>query len=91
MKKRVFVSATTNKRLDDRRRILKAAILGKVHQAGYEPQEFWESGLPENLALSFENVDRIMRQCVGAVVLGFPRWSLSEASHETRLVKAVLA
>jgi hypothetical protein len=64
MEKRVFVSATTNNRLDDRRRLLKAAVLGKIRQAGSEPQEFWESGIPENLAWSFENVDRVMRQCV---------------------------
>lgn len=86
MAKRVFVSATTNKRLDERRRSLKAAVLGKVRQAGYEPQEFWESGLPENLAWSFDNVDRVMRQCVGAIVFGFPRWMISDPSVETRLV-----
>jgi hypothetical protein len=86
MEKRVFVSATGNKRLDERRRLLKAAILAKIREAGYEPQEFWESGIPENLAWSFENVDRVMQKCVGAVVFGFPRWTISEPSHETRLV-----
>lgn len=86
MKKRVFVSATTNKRLDERRRLLKGAVLTKIREAGYEPQEFWESGIPENLAWCFENVDRVMRQCVGAVVFGFPRWTISESSYETRLV-----
>lgn len=86
MAKRVFISATTNPRLDDRRRLLKAAVIGKVRQAGYEPQEFWESGIPENLAWSFESVDDVMRQCMGAVVFGFPRWTISGSSHETRLV-----
>ena len=68
MKKRVFVSATNNEGLDERRRLLKAAVIAKISEAGYEPQEFWESGLPENLAWSFESVDRVMRQCVGAVL-----------------------
>lgn len=86
MEKRVFVSSTANKRLDERRRLLKIAILAKISQAGYEPQEFWESGIPENLAWSFENVDRIMQKCLGAVVFGFPRWTVSEPSYETRLV-----
>jgi hypothetical protein len=56
MVKRVFVSATANKNLDDRRRLLKAAVLAAVRDAGYEPQEFWESGIPENLAWSFDSL-----------------------------------
>lgn len=85
MNKRVFVSSTTNKRLDERRQLFKEAVLNKVREAGYEPQEFWESGIPENLAWSFENVDRVMRQCVGAIVFGFPRWTVAEP-NETKLV-----
>jgi len=77
MEKRVFVSATLNKSLDERRRLLKAAVLAKIREAGYAPQEFFESGIPENLAWSFENADRVMRKCVGAVVFGFPRWTAS--------------
>jgi hypothetical protein len=86
MEKRVFVSSTNNKGLDQRRRGLKAAILAKIREAGYEPQEFWESGITENLSWSFENLDRVMRKCVGAVVFGFPRWTLSQPPHETKLV-----
>lgn len=86
MEKRVFVSATGNKRLDDRRRLLKAAIIDKIRNAGYAPQEFGESGVPENLGWSFENVDRVIRKCVGAVVFGFPRWTISAPSSGTKLV-----
>jgi Predicted nucleotide-binding protein containing TIR-like domain len=78
--RRVFVSASSNRNLDDRRKALKAAILGKVRDAGLEPQEFWESGLAESLTWSFENVDRVMQKCNGAIVIGFPRWSVSEPS-----------
>ena len=77
--RRVFVSSTSNKTLDERRRLLKAAILNKVRDAGFELQEFWESGVPENLAWSFENVDRVMRKCVGAVIMGFSRWTTSSS------------
>jgi len=84
MQKRVFISGKANKKLDDRRRALKVAVLGKVLQAGYEPQEFFESGIPENLAWNFENLDRVMRQCVGAVVFGFPRWTISDPSQEEK-------
>jgi hypothetical protein len=86
MQKRVFVSATADMHLDDRRRDFKAAVLRKVRLAGYEPQEFFESGLPANLSWSFENVDGVMRQCVGAMVFGFPRWTISDPSPEPRVV-----
>jgi len=87
-KKRVFVSVTSNKALDDRRKAVKAAILEKLLKEGYEPQEFWASGLPKTsgLSWSFENVDRVMRKCVGALVIGFPRWTFSDPEQEIRLV-----
>jgi predicted nucleotide-binding protein with TIR-like domain len=75
--RRVFVSASSNRNLDARRAALKAAILQKVSGAGFEPQEFWESGIAENLAWSFENVNDVMKRCVGAIVIGFPRWQIS--------------
>jgi hypothetical protein len=86
VEKRVFVSATANKNLDNRRRVLKAAILEKVAQAGYDLQEFLESGIPQSLSWSFENVDRVMRQCIGAVLIGFPRWTVTEGSFGIGLV-----
>jgi hypothetical protein len=86
MKKRIFVSATYNGHLDDRRKKLKAAIIKKISDAGYEPQEFWESGFPENLAWNFDNCDRTMRKCVGAVVFGFPRWVVAWPNSDIRLV-----
>jgi hypothetical protein len=86
MEKRVFVSAISNKTLDGSRRALKAALLAKIRGAGYEPQEFSESGIPENLAWTFENVDRVMQKCVGAVVFGFSRWMISQPSYEKKLI-----
>ncbi len=86
MIKRIFVSATTNGRLDERRRRLKAAILSNLREADYEPQEFFESGIPENRGWSFDNVDYVMKRCVGAVVFAFPRWIIPGESEETRIV-----
>lgn len=86
MNKRVFISATLNKSLDTRRCSLKVAVLEKIREAGYEPQEFWESGIPENLAWSFDNVEKVMRKCVGAAIFGFPRWRISEPATEMSLV-----
>jgi hypothetical protein len=79
MKKRIFISCAADTGLDDRRKILKGGILRKLIQAGCEPQEFFKSGIPRILPWTFDNVDLVMRQCVGAVIFGFPRWTLSQA------------
>lgn len=84
--KRVFVSVTSNRSLDDRRKALKAAILKKLRDEGFEPQIFWEAGLAENLGWNFENVDRVMKKCVGAIVIGFPRWRIPYGNSDIGLV-----
>jgi hypothetical protein len=84
--RRVFVSSTSDRSLDDRRRSVKAAIVRRLSDEGYSPQAFWEMGDAENLPWNFANVDRVMRSCVGAVVIGFPRWALSDSGHTTRMV-----
>lgn len=86
MERRVFVSATADHSLDERRRRLKSAIVSKVQAAGYSPQMFWEMGRALDLTWSFDNVDHIMRQCVGAIVIGFPRWVMSSSSQSVLLV-----
>src|SRR5580704_11811221 len=87
VKRRIFASVPMDKNLNDDRRLLKAAILAKVREAGYEPQEFYVSGLPvsEGFNWNVKNVGQVMQRCVGAVVFGFPRWTFSEGSSLTRL------
>src|SRR5262249_44316210 len=48
MERRIFVSVRSNRGLDGRRRQLKAAIINKIRDAGYAPQEFFETGIAEN-------------------------------------------
>lgn len=57
VQRRIFVSATTDQKLDKRRQALKAAILFKLEQRGFVPQMFFETGLPANLPWTFDNVD----------------------------------
>src|SRR5882724_11307605 len=83
IERRIFVSATTDQKLDERRKSLKAAILAKLVARGFAPQMFFETGLAANLSWTFDNVDQVMRKCVGAIVLGFPRWT---TATEQRLV-----
>ncbi|MFJ3946380.1 TIR domain-containing protein [Streptomyces griseoaurantiacus] len=86
MDRRVFVSSTSDLSLDDRRRSVKTAIVDRLRDAGYSPEAFWELGRAENLSWNFDNVDQVMRSCVGALVIGFPRWALSHSGRTTRLV-----
>jgi hypothetical protein len=86
IERRVFLSVTNNRSLDERRREIKAAIIKKIRAAGYSPQEFFETGIVADLAWSFDNVDRVMRQCVGTVVIGFPRWIVSNDRAASRLL-----
>jgi hypothetical protein len=85
MERRIYVSATTDQSLDERRRQVKAAIVRKICEAGYQPQQFWEMGRAANLAWNFDNVDRIMRECIGCIVIGFPRWVMSDQGQAIRL------
>jgi hypothetical protein len=76
VQRRIFVSATNDKSLDARRKSLKAAILARLQQHELVPQMFFEAGIAENMTWNFENVDRVVRKCVGAIVIGFPRWTV---------------
>ena len=78
MSKKVFISVTKDRNLSPRHRGLKQALLAKINAAGFEPQEFLESGLAASKAWSFEHVDQVMRRCAGAVIVGVPRWTLGE-------------
>jgi predicted nucleotide-binding protein with TIR-like domain len=75
VQRRVFVSATNDQSLDDRRRAIKTAIVAKLQPHKLAPQSFFEAGIAENMAWNFDNVDRVMRKCIGAIVIGFPRWA----------------
>ena len=72
--RRVFVSVTSQRHLDPRRRAVRDALIGRITAAGYQVEEFWQSGMAQRMAWSFDNVDKVMRECVGAVVVGFPRF-----------------
>jgi len=78
IERRVFISTTSDKNLDERRKAFKAAILERLVQNKLAPQMFFEAGLPQNMAWNFESIDSVMRKCVGAIVLGFARWKTEE-------------
>lgn len=86
MKRRIFVSSTSSQGLDPERLAVKAAIIDEIRRAGFIVEEFFESGSAANLAWSFENVEKVMATCVGAVVIGFPRWQAQAGDVSLNLV-----
>jgi hypothetical protein len=87
IERRVFVSVSSDRTLDDRRRRVKQAIIARLVAQGLSPQIFFESGLPQPLSWSFDHVISVMRRCVGAIVIGFPRWQMTLPEGErVRLV-----
>jgi hypothetical protein len=82
--RRVFASLPSEERLDSRRQAIRAAILEKIRSRGYQPEVFLESGTAAAMSWSFRNVDEVMRRCVGAVILAFPRWAFMTEEGELR-------
>jgi hypothetical protein len=86
MERRVFVSVNTDRFLDERQRAIKNEVLTRLRKSSFEPQIFFEAGLARSRAWSFEAINAVMRRCVGAVVLGFPRWRATTDGRIVRLV-----
>src|SRR5262249_3377446 len=60
----------------ERRQGIRKAVLEQISKAGYELEITFECGEAAALSWSVENIEKIMRRCVGAVALAFPRWSI---------------
>ena len=52
-------------------------MVRKVEQLGVQPEMFFHAGTAAALAWSLQNAVDIMRRCVGAVVVAFPRWEVT--------------
>lgn len=78
LKRRVFISLQNNELLDERRRGIQDQIIGRVEQMGLQPEIFFHAGTAAALAWSLQNAIDVMRRCVGAVVLAFPRWTIPQ-------------
>lgn len=79
--RRIFISSPADKHLDERRLKVKRAIMNNIARLGYEVQAFGTKnrglGSAKNEPWNADKVAEVMRQCVGAAILGFPRWTFS--------------
>jgi hypothetical protein len=88
IERRVFVSVNADSSLehDDRRLEVKKTILDRLTTEGYEPQLFFEAGIPTAQGWTFDNVISVMRRCVGAIIIGFPRWRATINGKPIKLI-----
>ena len=81
---RIYISAPADSNLSREQLDLKRSIIGAIAKEGFEPQEFFASGLPQVMAMAwtFENVELVMSRCHGVAILAFARWLASHANEE---------
>ena len=83
VKRRVFVSVPVDSHLDDDQRKLVVSIIRLIGDNGFEAQRFMISGLPASMGWNFKTVEEVMKRCVGAVIIAFPRWIVSPPDSNT--------
>jgi hypothetical protein len=84
--RRIFVTMPADFALNQRQNDLKWAIVREIEGLGYEAQVFggptggW--GLAAGTSWSLAEVDRLMRRCSGAVLIGLPKWRVPIEQRE---------
>lgn len=85
VRRRIFISAPARANLDARQNAIFDALIARLRAHELEPEFFFEMGAAAGMAWSAPNVDEIMRRCMGAVIVAFPRWRFKSRRHELRL------
>lgn len=82
---RIFISVPLDQSLNASQLAIKEAIIDKVKNVGFDPQEFNVSGLPAAEMWTFENVEKIMRRCQGALILAFAKWEAARLNQPSTM------
>ncbi len=89
VKRRVYISAPRDIRLNQPRTKIKQAIVDGIKDMGYEPQIFLTQaggvGLAAGAGWSLEGVEKVARRCVGAAMIGLPFWKTTLEGREVWL------
>ncbi len=79
MRRRVYVSMPADAWLTPAENELKWAIVAKIEARGLQAEVFHDprgtDSISAGLAWTAERADDIMRRCVGAALIGLPRWT----------------
>jgi hypothetical protein len=78
---RIYISAPADSNLNQEQLELKKSVIKAIEREGFEPQEFFGSGIPKTMGMawSFEKAEQVMRRCQGAAFLAFARWLAAPA------------
>lgn len=79
--RRIFVSMPADQWLTEKQNDLKWGVVEEIERLGYVPEIFTNPkgmpGLVSGRAWSRQDADWVMRKCIGAAVIGLPRWVFS--------------
>jgi hypothetical protein len=88
--RRIFVSGPRERYLDARTRGLRGAVLSEIEKLGYQLTAFGTPaggvGLAAHETWNRDEAIDAMRRSVGAVLLGFPYWRVTDGGRSTGLV-----
>lgn len=88
--RRIYVSLPADPWLPENLNTLKWGIVDEIIKLGYTPEIFTNPrgmpGLASPKAWNPRDADMIARRCVGAAVLGMPRWTFSDAEGNPALL-----
>lgn len=87
----MFISFANPESLDDRRLTLQNELRKRIEQLGLQTEMFFHSGTAAAMAWSLQNAIEIMRRCVGAAVIVFPRWEVTETNNTKLLIASEYA
>lgn len=88
--RRVFISVPGDHILNESQKILKWSIVNKIEQLGYIPEIFHsekpsQGSLAAGRGWTFGECITIMKRCVGAIIVGLPRHSLTTNEGSLKL------
>ena len=87
--RRVYVSLPADRWLSPALNELKWGIVEQIEQLGYLPEIFanptGKPGLASSRAWSARDADEVARRCVGAALIGMPRWDFKDRSRRVLL------
>ena len=88
-KRRVYISMPGDLWLDQKQNEIKWGIVAEIEKAGYEAQVFvgprGGQGLPAGRGWTLADCKDVMRRCVGAAIIGFPKWHFTRDGKNVQL------
>jgi hypothetical protein len=87
--RRIFVSLPADEWLTPKQNELKWGIVEEIERLGYVPEIFTNPkgmrGLASGKAWSRQEADKVARKCIGAAIIGMPRWVFPVSGRKVKL------